>query len=75
MMSMESLREDESAMAILCHSLAKEIANLCHRVDEQLPHDWPDGSIGTNAASEAMRNGVGPMIVIDLPIAKLPCDR
>ena len=64
MMSMESLREAGSAMAILCHSLAKEVATLCHRMDEQLPHDWSDGSIGMNA-SEAMRNGGGPMIVID----------
>jgi ankyrin repeat protein len=64
MMSMESLREAGSAMAILCHSLAKEVANLCHRMDEQMPHDWSDGSIGMNA-SEAMRNGGGPMIVID----------
>lgn len=64
MMSMESLREAGSAMAILCHSLAKEVKNLCHRMDEQLPHDWSDGSIGMNA-SEAMRNGGGPMIVID----------
>jgi ankyrin repeat protein len=64
MMSMESLREAGSAMAILCHSLAKEVANLCQRMDEQLPHDWSDGSIGMNA-SEAMGNGGGPMIVID----------
>jgi hypothetical protein len=61
MLSMESLKEAGSAMALLCHSLAKDIADFCRRVDEQLPKDWVDSTIAMNAS---MQNGAGSMVYL-----------
>jgi ankyrin repeat protein len=63
MMSMESLKEAGSAMAILCHSLAKDVADFRRRVEEQFPPDWTDRTIGMNA-SDMMRNGGGSAMVL-----------
>jgi hypothetical protein len=64
MVNMEALREAGSAMAMLCHNLAKDIVDFRRRVEDQLPHDWTDSTIGMNA-SEMMRNGGGSMVLVD----------
>jgi len=61
MLSMESLKEAGSAMALLCHSLAKDIVDFCRRVDEQLPTDWVDSTIAMNVS---MQNGAGSMVYL-----------
>jgi ankyrin repeat protein len=53
---MESLKEAGTAIAVLCHGLAKEVSEFCSRVEEQLPHDWNDAIIGMKA-SDLVRNG------------------
>jgi hypothetical protein len=64
MVSIESLKEAESTMAVLCHGLAKEVADFGRRMEEELPHDWSDGTVGVNA-SDILQNGGGSMAFVD----------
>jgi hypothetical protein len=64
MVSMESLKEAGSIMAIVCHSLAKEVADFRRRMEEQLPSDWSDANVGISA-SDVMRHGSVPMVLVD----------
>mmetsp|Transcript_71466 Transcript_71466/g.206909 ORF Transcript_71466/g.206909 Transcript_71466/m.206909 type:complete len:1607 (-) Transcript_71466:95-4915(-) len=63
MPSMESLKEAGSAIAGLCYNLAKEVAEFCDRVAEQLPPDWNDGVIGMKA-SDMMHNGASQQVSV-----------
>eukprot|EP00934_Nitzschia_sp_Nitz4_P001680 Nitzschia sp. Nitz4//scaffold107_size73032//19922//25024//NITZ4_005758-RA/size73032-augustus-gene-0.99-mRNA-1//-1//CDS//3329532587//1680//frame0 len=58
MASIETLKEAGSAMALLCHNLAKDVAEFSHQVAEKLPPSWTDGTLGIKA-SELPRNGSG----------------
>lgn len=66
LVSMEALKEAGSTIALLCHNLAKEVAEFRGRMEDQLQPDWNDGIIGMKA-SETMRNGSGhpASIVLD----------
>ena len=64
MVSMESLKEAGTAMAVLCQALSKDIDDYRRRVEEQLPPDWSDMTVGV-IASDVMKNGGGSMILID----------
>ena len=64
MTSMEALREAGAAVANLCHAVAKEVAAFRQNVESQESPDWNDASIRMNA-SETMRNGTEPVVVID----------
>lgn len=63
MVSMELLKDAGTAMALLCHGLAKDLVNFRRRVEEQIPQDWTDTSIGMHASE--MRNGNNSMVVVD----------
>ena len=60
-LSMESLKEAGTAMALMCHSLAKDISDFCRRVGEQLQNDWVDSSISMTAS---MQNGAGSLVYL-----------
>jgi hypothetical protein len=66
MVSIEVLKEAGSTISLLCHNLAKEVAQFRGRVEEQLPSDWNDAIIGMKA-SDVANNGSGhsPSIVLD----------
>lgn len=64
MMSIEALKEAGSAVGLLCHSQAKDLVQISQKLAEQLPHDWTDSTLSFTA-SEATRNGLGPLVVID----------
>lgn len=49
-LKMESLKEAGRAVAYLCHSYAKDVADFRRRVVDQLPRNWNDSSIGINIA-------------------------
>ncbi len=63
-LNIEALKEAGSAMAILCHKFAEEVAQLRSRLDEQLENTWSDTLLGVTA-SKVMKNGSGSVVVID----------
>lgn len=66
MVSMEALKEAGLAMAVICQNFAKEVADFRRRVDEQLPPDWNDGSMGLKASDMTMNGSSGSgTIMID----------
>lgn len=66
MVSIESLKEAGSAMASICHRLAKEVADFRVRVEQELPMDWNDAIIGMKA-SDMLGNASVPegSVVLD----------
>ena len=64
MVSMESLKEAGSAMAVLCQALSKDVDEYRRRIAEQFPPDWSDMNVRM-IASDVMKNGGGSMILID----------
>jgi hypothetical protein len=53
MVSIEFLKEAGSFMAILCYGLAKDVADFCRRLEEELPHDWSDGTVSVDWANHS----------------------
>lgn len=64
MQSMESLKEAGTAMAVLCHTLAKDVVEFKRRVIQQLPRDWTDISVGMSATEIAGNRG-NAVVVLD----------
>lgn len=62
--SMESLKDAGTAVALLCHSLAKDVADFKRQVIQQLPRDWTDMSVGMSATEIVGQRGT-PIIVLD----------
>lgn len=61
--SIEALKEAGSSAALLCQSIAKEVEQFRHRVEEHLPPDWSDAELGMKA-SELMSNEGGRLVSI-----------
>ena len=63
MVNMETLREAGSSMANVCHSQAKEVVQFRLRMEQQLPRDWNDASLGMRASDIRNNGGIG--VVVD----------
>lgn len=55
--SMESLKEAGSAVAIFCQSCATQVKEFRQRIDEQLPPDWTDSSLGMTTSDGPLNGG------------------
>lgn len=63
MLSMEALKEAGTSLAILCHSLAREVALFRRRVEEPLPVGWNDSSIGMTVAEIAGNSSESTIVI------------
>jgi hypothetical protein len=63
MLSMEALKEAGTSLAVLCHSLARDVALFRRRVEEPLPIGWNDTSIGMTIAEIAGNSNDSTIVI------------
>lgn len=61
--SMEALKEAGTAIAHLCHRLAKDVADFHRQVVDQLPLDWNDTSIGVSVSDVPSNLGSSAVVI------------